>query len=794
MRELVNIKSYDVFMGDLLNEDLIHGDQNYCNKAFKNMGPLKFGDKQVMPEEIINVVQEALRTLNDGYRKTFQFAQRTMNIIYLPHSAKVPTMCVDEHMNLYLNAEYVYNNLKMDSDLVAAVIMHEVLHVLYDHIERGINWLSAKGKERTPQTWHDINLAADVEVNRTVVKIDVVSSERLVNEIHGMYLEQTGEKMGSHTIVPMEMILENEEYMNMLRQMCPPPVDPTQSEENKETIHTSDEWNQGYKDAWNKVAKLIKEYGAQETWNKLLDAGIINGAGEIVKNKIKDLNSIQYLTVKTYEDFLNENNDTEETQPGQTYEDGYNTAFAKVVNAIKNALEGGGGGKGPKGPSGPTFKSDLKDEDLDEIELPEPPDSNGDDDDDQDENENEIPQNIKQRSKSGKGKGKKGFSRGYGGSSQEDTGSSDKGEMADDLAKNGGDSGTTISDETPEFENGSNGQSGSSQGKSGSSKQNEDEIGVGGTGGFLDKPQGDDILKDAGYSEEQISEINKVRKSNELHNSKEKLKKEINRTRRELEVSGANRIIGKYLNTIEKEAEKYRNVWKKILEEFLANKTRRAGADTPTGYNDWRNRNKIARGEYGIHHQMESQDPQDINVYVDVSGSIDIKLLEVITKSLVVFTQEWEYSGINIACWANRSSGIVKIKDFYEKSEEEVTKEIMSAIDDGCKSCGGGTDSRAATAAMLDGIQESLSDEDKDEKDDVHIVITDGYFDYQNMEAKIGSAVRSTFNRPDLAEIVPSNTVWMLYDTDEAVRQQWVNEIKKGKLIFLNTEVVKNNG
>ena len=84
-----------------------------------------------------------------------------------------------------------------------------------------------------------------------------------------MYLKKSD---SGRDIVPMEIILDDEEYMNKLRSMCPPPPDPEQGGDNS-TIETTDEWNNGYKDAWNKIAGLIKKYGHKGAWQKLLDAG-----------------------------------------------------------------------------------------------------------------------------------------------------------------------------------------------------------------------------------------------------------------------------------------------------------------------------------------------------------------------------------------------------------------------------------------------------------------------------------------------------------------------------------------
>ena len=180
-------------------------------------------------------------------------------------------------------------------------------------------------------------------------------------------------------------------------------------------------------------------------------------------------------------------------------------------------------------------------------------------------------------------------------------------------------------------------------------------------------------------------------------------------------------------------------------------------------------------------------------MYVDVSGSMDIKLLEIICKSLVIFTQEWEYSGLNICPWASYSGGVHKIEGFYDKSESEITNEILEIISKGYSSLGGGTSGNAAIGSVLDAVKESLGDENKEAKDDIHVIITDGGFDYQNFEQRMSSALMQEFHRSDVADNAPRHTFWMIYDADQYLRNELEKEIKKGKLVFIVSEVVKNN-
>ena len=815
MDKLINVIDYDEYVSNVLNEDIIHGEQDICDKAFAHGGPITFPDGTVVkPRDIVQAVRDAFALLKTNYTRNFQFAERTMNIIFLRQSSKIKTMAVDKHMNLYMNAGFIYFGLKMDPTLIAAVIMHEVFHVMFKHIERGMNWLAAKGKTRTASTWHDTNLAADVEVNQSLVRTGIITEDRLINEIKGMYLKNVGGFFGKTTnAVPMEIILDNEDYMKKLREMCPPPMDSQNEGQEQPKIKTTEEWNQGYKDAWNKVASIIKKYGAKKAYDKFVEAGIVNEVGEIIlkERTVDNIMAIEFLQVKSLEEYVQELNETnvQEVGNGQTYEEGFYKGFEKLMGKLYSSIqpqddddEGGEGGGG----GGQQYDTDLDPEDLDEVDLPgsgqsgegesdglpeninnEGGEGEGDDKDqegregqdgqdgqDGDEDGKEGKDTKHQKSNKG-GKGGKG-------KSDDQLTDADINKLADDIKKRTQGGTKKISTEQ-QIEMGGQGSSGSDSGEPG-------EGGIGGTGSFQSEGLSDDELREAGYSNADLAAINKVRKQNETNNSPERLEQEIDRARRNLDPTD---FVRKYLDAIEIESNKYKNLWKQILEDFMSQKTRRAGVDKADGRNDWVNKKAISRGQFGIHRRKTAQDPQDVNIYVDVSGSMDLELLEIIAQSLVVFSQQWKYSGINICPWASSSGGVTVINDFYKKKKEEVTKEILEAISKGSAQCGGGTEGKALLAAMLDCVEKTLGDPEKKKKDDVHVVITDGGFDYEGIESRMENALRKTFDREDVADKAPENTIWMIYDASDYLKANIEKEIKKGKVIFIISEVVKNN-
>ena len=152
MDELKNVLWYEDYIDNVLNEKLSGAERDDINAAFAKMKTIDMGDgNTVSAQEIIKVVTDACEWLDKDFSRTYVFAQHTLNIIYLAHSSQIPTMAVDEGMNLYLNAEFVYKDLKMNYKYVGTVIMHEVYHALYNHIQRSENWLAANGKAKTQE-------------------------------------------------------------------------------------------------------------------------------------------------------------------------------------------------------------------------------------------------------------------------------------------------------------------------------------------------------------------------------------------------------------------------------------------------------------------------------------------------------------------------------------------------------------------------------------------------------------------------------------------------------------------
>ena len=849
MNKLNYLKDFNTFSSSLkLNESLGDAGQKAINRAFMNMADIPLTNGEFLrPKDVVKVVSEAIDWIGTEFRTYYSFA-RDCNIIYLVNCPDCNTMAVDAHMNMFMDALFVYRDLKMNPQLVATVIMHEIFHVVYNHIERGKNWLSANGRPMTD--FRDTNLAADIEVNSTLINKGITDQATLVGEIHGLYLpKHNGEK----TNIPMEMILENEKLMAKLREMVQGPKDTRPKQE------TSEDWDDGYKKGWDKVAELLDKYGAEETVKKLQDAGIIDENGQFLPDIDEEtILGMNMLQVKSFSQFIFESVQKENQDLYQTYDDGFKTGVQKAIGMIWNALHpqegGGGGGHGgnPGGEEKPIPQSNLKPDDLKKLNLPKsekkdqqqsgqqfgdnlPTNTNDEQKGGGGGSSSQKPKTKDQQQVgdmqgsddssdgNGNGEGKDGKNSDGNGQEGEQSGSGSQDGQGDGQGKEGQEgqqgkegSGSSDSEKGGDESNGSGSGGGSGQ-ESGSGDVNkladdlknknnnkgqkpidsnvgyadkpqgkgEDKDGIGGTGSFIDDPDSSfakKVLKESGYSDEDIKNIvNDTIEKNKRLNTPEGIKEKRKKLYSKLSPSDP---VKKLLDDIEVSEAKFKNIWKKIMKQFLGQNCRHAGKDKRSKNFDWKNKRALSLGRLAPNFHKEEQEPQNINIYVDVSGSVNEELLTVIAKSLAIFCNTYEYTGINIIPWASSSNGVHEVESVKQSSPEKVAKEILGYISQGISECGGGTN---LIEACLPEIVAISNNKARTKKDDKHIIITDGETFGQESEIEKDIA-------KECGAIVTKNCFWMIYDAPTSVRNSWEKSISKGTLLFLDSKIVIGNG
>lgn len=781
---LTHIKDFNNFTLNGYKRIVEHigdGGDNAFNKIFKKGPDIIFttpsGEKVVYKRiDIVNAVQKAVdEEMYYNFSTYFPFV-REFSIIYLLGCKDMTTMAVDDHMNLYIDALFVARDLKMDPKLISAVLMHEIFHVVYNHVERSKNWLSANSLPMNKQNMLEMNMAGDIEVNTTLVRKGIISIDRLQNEIHGLYLKEIQDN-----ILPMESIRENEEYMNKLRRQCKEPEGGQGGASENKTINTTKEFDEGYVEMMNKIADIVNKYGPEAALEKLAEAGAIAGEQIIDDFDASQIFAMNFMTIKSFDEFIFEKNQNKpQGEPGySTKEDGYRAGLKKCIEEIKSALGGNEGGDDQEGPGGdgPSININTN---IDPYLL----------------KRMNLPQNNK------KGKGKQGKGNSLPQNVKDNQMSPDGPESDNNDDSQGGSQGGGKEGFKDHLSNKSSNGNGQENGENnggveisyGSGKGELDKTAIGKTGSFFGGDENvSDSLKEAientyvdengNVSKELIDEVMEEIKENNRYNTKEAIEKK----REDLYNSLGDRDPIKIIWDEARKSEKqYKAMWKKLLKDFLKNKTRYARKEVESNMIKYMNKRKMSVAKVAPTEIMIGQDVQDINVYVDVSGSINMELVTLFVESLVVFMDTFKYSGINIALWADgKPAGPFKIDCSKKGGRNRVVNDIINIIETKSGGTGGGTHFRNSGVPVI--IKNIMQYKGRKKKDDVHIILTDGYLSdsINGLEDYIISKVQSETHSTSIAKKTVENCMWMLYDN---FNDNWEKDINYGKVVRISSK------
>ena len=768
------IHKFKEFSG-IIEESLLDSGQSYINKAFLAGPPILMSDgKLVERSEILKSIHNALKWISDQFITFYEFVE-DFTIIYVLDNPKCPTMYVDNKMQLVINARFVYENLKNDQKYIRAVLMHEMLHVFLDHIDRGINYNTAHGLDSyNKSVQHDNNLAADAEVNKMLTSLGLLKKEELVNEIKGVFLNNGTVVDGvavESDILSMESILDNKKLIDYLRSKFPcGEVDqgPTggNNDDKNTVIHTTEEWDQGRIDAWNKCAELIKKYGKKGFIEELQKEGILDGLGSVIDLNKDKIMSMQFINIKSYTDFINESSIGSSQFGGEgeytTYEDGFNKTVMDILSKVMKSLEprrsndDDNNGPVPPPPPGPKIdiESGVKQEDLLPIDI----DIDDDDDGDGGKSPDNNYRNKSKKNKKNNNKDKK--------DSTVNPGNNDDDFDPDDFDPNN----SAIMNDAKKKNSSDKSKSGQRKGKL------VDKISVGHTGGMLlsDNEIMDDILKDSGYTEEQVEKIKKITEKNSIINTKEVVNKKRADVANKLKSGDPIRI--EFERALEA-ANEYKDLWNKVLKKFMNKNTDYAGVDIPGENIKWGEKRRLSIGQISPEVLKTSKEPQFINMYPDVSGSMNIKLLRELSEALYTYMVQFKYSGVNLAPWASNSGNFANIESIHKRSKSAVVDDIVGRIEHARDTLGGGTDLAGACVPQI-------VTANSENKKNVHITLTDGEVGEGDLNGLESYIIQETDNPK-----INKRCIWLIYSNDQGIRKMWEKNIKQGTLVFINPDL-----
>lgn len=250
--------------------------QNEIDQMFEDEGMLEFSEGgQVEARRIVSVVKRVLQRIKQEHERVHHKYLRKSIILYTYNDQNVKTMCVDECNNIYVSANFLYNALKMDEELIYALLMSATYRIsknsfvreqkfLSDGMPRGLFTTTIKLSkdgvkhpvELTRRVHHDINIANDLETNSLLIHNEIMSYDALKNEMNAI--------CGNFENIPLFETLYHREIMDKFREEINLtfPINPSHKPSPETFIA-------GYRLTRIRIGKMVVKYGEEGTHKKL---------------------------------------------------------------------------------------------------------------------------------------------------------------------------------------------------------------------------------------------------------------------------------------------------------------------------------------------------------------------------------------------------------------------------------------------------------------------------------------------------------------------------------------------
>lgn len=159
-------------------------------EALIQLGRIRMSDNKVVEgREFVKVVNSALAFFEAKYPFEYRYISGSP-VIYLLDNGVCSTMAVDDRGVLYINVGFLYNKapygLEMQPGSVCNILYHECMHTFLSHVRRSIAFNEKNSDQK--MSWQDMNIAADLEVNGTMV-VDKVCTKNFWEMYKGCYYD-----------------------------------------------------------------------------------------------------------------------------------------------------------------------------------------------------------------------------------------------------------------------------------------------------------------------------------------------------------------------------------------------------------------------------------------------------------------------------------------------------------------------------------------------------------------------------------------------------------------------------
>ena len=158
--------------------------------ALIQLGRIRMSNNKVVEgREFVKVVNSALAFFEAKYPFEYRYISGSP-VIYLLDNSVCSTMAVDDRGVLYINVGFLYNKapdgLEMQPGSICNILYHECMHTFLSHVRRSIVFNEKNSDQK--MSWQDMNIAADLEVNGTMV-VDKVCTKNFWEMYKGCYYD-----------------------------------------------------------------------------------------------------------------------------------------------------------------------------------------------------------------------------------------------------------------------------------------------------------------------------------------------------------------------------------------------------------------------------------------------------------------------------------------------------------------------------------------------------------------------------------------------------------------------------
>lgn len=176
-----------------------------ANNLFEEKNHVFLDDgAKVYTNIFVSKISSILSKLLEEYRPLKRGIMKDLIVFYVYNDKRVPTACVDENNHIYISVNYVYSILKMNDDLIYALLSNALVHSDYSDLADEHSFLS-KGMPRglftvgkyvgkpvqlTLPLHHTLNIAAEIKANNMVLGYGEISNDVLEEQMNAVALKE----------------------------------------------------------------------------------------------------------------------------------------------------------------------------------------------------------------------------------------------------------------------------------------------------------------------------------------------------------------------------------------------------------------------------------------------------------------------------------------------------------------------------------------------------------------------------------------------------------------------------